>query len=456
MEWNTPIIELSSLAGNHFFMKRDDLLPFSFGGNKVRIAYEFFDDMERKGCNCIIGYGNARSNLCRVLSNIAFQRNIPCYIISPSERDGTRIITSNYRLVTLCNPIIYECDKKSVAATIEAVFKECKEKGLKPYYIYGDIYGKGNEATPVAAYDKCYEEIKEQTEGIVSFDYIFIATGTGMTQAGLIAGKMKNDGSEQIIGISVARPSELAASIIETDLKLYLNCDSNIDLNSKICVVDKYRCVEYGSFDKDIEDVIQEIYTSEGVPLDPTYTGKAFSGMLKYLNENSIQGKNILFIHTGGTPLFLDYINHLHEMIEIESCIDEKELSAFLHLADDLFPIPLSKRVNIEEFVHKNLQYGNALVYKDKDKIVAALLFYANNQETKTGYITALVTLPRFEGKGIAKQLLLEMDKIAINEGMSKMQLDTDIDNGNAIAFYIKRGYRIVDIDTKIKMERDL
>ena len=59
---NTPITKLN-VPGNNFYIKRDDLLPFSCGGNKVRIAREFLADMKAKSGNCLIMYGNSRSNL---------------------------------------------------------------------------------------------------------------------------------------------------------------------------------------------------------------------------------------------------------------------------------------------------------------------------------------------------------------------------------------------------------
>ena len=51
------------------------------------------------------------------------------------------------------------------------------------------------------------------------------------------------------------------------------------------------------------------IMTKHGIPLDPTYTGKAFSGMLDYMEKLMVRDKNILFIHTGGTPLYFDHLN---------------------------------------------------------------------------------------------------------------------------------------------------
>ena len=64
----------------------------------------------------------------------------------------------------------------------------------------------------------------------------------------------------------------------------------------------------YGVWSDPVAELIRQIYGSEGIALDMTYTGKAFYGMVKYLEEHQIQGKQILFLHTGGTPLFFDFL----------------------------------------------------------------------------------------------------------------------------------------------------
>ena len=82
----TPIQEIRErLNDNRFFIKRDDILPISFGGNKVRKAVLFFDDLEKQGCDCIVTYGSSSSNHCRIVANLAASKGIPCYIISPNE-----------------------------------------------------------------------------------------------------------------------------------------------------------------------------------------------------------------------------------------------------------------------------------------------------------------------------------------------------------------------------------
>lgn len=171
MEWRTPIMPLYGPRSNHFYIKRDDLLPFSFGGNKMRIARELFADMDYKGGDCMIGYGNARSNLSRAIANMSSQRKRACHIISSAEDDGSCIRTNNSAIVEMCGAHLHFCKKDEVADAVGAVWNECVQKGMKPYYIYGDKYGHGNEEVPLRAYVKVFREIREQAHDILGGVY---------------------------------------------------------------------------------------------------------------------------------------------------------------------------------------------------------------------------------------------------------------------------------------------
>ena len=81
----TPIQPIQ-LEENNIYMKRDDLLPFSFGGNKVRISYEYIKNLKENNYTCMVAYGNSRSNLCRAIANICYIYKIDCYVISPIEQ----------------------------------------------------------------------------------------------------------------------------------------------------------------------------------------------------------------------------------------------------------------------------------------------------------------------------------------------------------------------------------
>ncbi|NLZ51822.1 MAG: pyridoxal-phosphate dependent enzyme, partial [Thermoanaerobacteraceae bacterium] len=86
------------LNSNAFYIKRDDLIPISFGGNKARKAVLFFQDIKIKGADCVVTYGSSSSNHCRIISNLSASIGLPCYIISPIETDKP---TSNSKMVDI-------------------------------------------------------------------------------------------------------------------------------------------------------------------------------------------------------------------------------------------------------------------------------------------------------------------------------------------------------------------
>lgn len=310
---NTIIHRLNDFQNNHLYIKREDLLPFSFGGNKVRIAIEYIKDMKRKNCDVIIGYGNSRSNLCRVLANIACKENIPCYIISPSDDDGIRFETNNSYLSNISGAKYVYCNKANVSETIKKLITRLKVDGRSPYYINGDEYGQGNEAIPVNAYFNVYNEIINQEKFLnLHFDYIFLALGTGMTYAGLISGQIyANDLKKKIIGISIARKQKTALLHVKKYIHSYFDNINNRDILNCVNIIDNYLFGGYGKYSDDLKLEIISLYKEEGIYADLTYVGKAFYGMKKYIEKKDISNKNILFIHTGSSPLFFDKINEI-------------------------------------------------------------------------------------------------------------------------------------------------
>ena len=190
---HTPIqkLEFPNDRNVRLYCKREDLLPFSLGGNKVRIGRAFFRDMQEKNKDCMIIYGNSRSNLCRVLANLCCAEKIPCYMICSSEENEEQPIeTNNSRLMKWLGAEVIPCRKTEIAQTVEQTMNRLTEEGYHPYYIFGDKFGTGNEGTPVQAYVDGYREIlaweKEQN---ISFSHIFAASGTGSTQCGLEIGR---------------------------------------------------------------------------------------------------------------------------------------------------------------------------------------------------------------------------------------------------------------------------
>ena len=78
------------------------------------------------------------------------------------------------------------------------------------------------------------------------------------------------------------------------------------NLDEHIHLIDDKTRGGYGLFGQDVLECITEQLSCNGFSLDPIYTGKAFLGMQEYVEENGITGENILFVHTGGEPIFYD------------------------------------------------------------------------------------------------------------------------------------------------------
>src|SRR5690606_36980634 len=132
-----------------------------------------------------------------------------------------------------------------------------------------------------------------------------LASGTGSTQSGLLAGLDKYQIDATVIGISVGRKAELARTIVK-DFYVQLCREYRITCKYKSSIVlDQYLCGGYGKFNAEISDLCDNSIKDFGFILDTCYSGKAFYGMMDYMEQNNINKKNVLFWHTGGIFNFL-------------------------------------------------------------------------------------------------------------------------------------------------------
>ncbi len=307
MNWNTPICKVNDNE-NNIYIKREDLIPYSFGGNKARKAFLFFEEIDTIGADYVVTYGSACSNHCRVVANMACERNMPCIIVSPSLSHGEN--SYNAQMMEMFRAKIVTCTVDEVHQTIEDILAQLKHQGYSPYFIAGG--GHGNIGTQ--AYVDCYEEICEYEKNTkVKFDYIFHASGTGTTQAGLVCGQLINGDNRNIVGISIAREEQYGRNIVVESIREYLGKInrnfSEQEIQKRVIFDSSFISGGYGVSEEQVKVIIDNMLCSRGIPLDYTYTGKAYYGMKGYIKKNHIRKKNILFIHTGGTPLFFDYLN---------------------------------------------------------------------------------------------------------------------------------------------------
>ncbi|MBU5294119.1 pyridoxal-phosphate dependent enzyme [Anaerosalibacter bizertensis] len=304
---NTPLYKLDSFKTNNIYIKRDDMTDPVCGGNKARKLQYFIEEILNNGHNYIVTYGSKESNHCRITAAFASKYNIPCtLILAKPERNMEISYNGNYFLYDLLDADIIWSEVDNVSSIIDETMEKLGLEGYNPYFIPGGGHG------PIGThgYVKAYEEIENQRKDLnIDFDYIFLASGTGTTQAGLVIGNKLYENKEKIIGISVARKEERGKKVIYDSVCEYIKA-KNIPLDiseDDIIFLDSYIGEGYGDIYGNVLDTIKNVAKTEGVLLDPIYTGKAFYGMLSYLENKNLKGKNVLFIHSGGLPLVFNY-----------------------------------------------------------------------------------------------------------------------------------------------------
>ena len=176
---------------------------------------------------------------------------------------------------------------------------QLRQEGFNPYYIVGG----GHNIPGGTCFVDAIKELKRQCDQIgYKPDYIFLASGTGSTQAGIVVGlDLVGWNDVKCIGISVARQKNRGKQIIvefANMLAAYYGVER--DYSDKIDFTDDYLCGGYEKISLELEEYIKNVMAHTGLIFDTTYSGKGFYGMMQEIQKLNICNKNIIFWHTGG------------------------------------------------------------------------------------------------------------------------------------------------------------
>jgi D-cysteine desulfhydrase family pyridoxal phosphate-dependent enzyme len=291
---------LSKDVGLEIYCKRDDLTGFGLGGNKTRKLELLIGEAMEQGCDTLVTCGGVQSNFCRLTAAAGVAAGMQVHLVLGGGRPEKE--TGNLILDRLVGADIHHVSSSrwdDWEAKSDALVEELDSKGRKVFRI---PIG-GSVPTGAIGYVSAFLEILKDEERLgVSFDHIIHATGSGGTQAGLVAGKTLTGWMGRISGISVsAGREEMEELIYELASNTAALLGGRVDRGS-VQVDDRFIGPGYGVSTPEGEEAIRIFARQEGVFLDRVYTGKAASGLLAGIREGEITGKNILFLHTGGQP----------------------------------------------------------------------------------------------------------------------------------------------------------
>jgi D-cysteine desulfhydrase len=314
----TPLEPLTRLApelgGPDLWIKRDDQTGLATGGNKTRklefLLAEAIDQGKETGRPVrVFTAGAAQSNHARQTAAAAARLGARCTLVlrgpAPTHTQGNLLLDR-----ILGADVVWSRDHR-VLERMEQAAQEAQAAGECAYVI---PYG-GSNPVGASGYVAAMEETLRQCEEMsVTFDWIVFASSSGGTQAGLVVGAREMGFHGHILGISVdlaahALRDRVAKLATATARHLGLQASFRSD---QIEVNDAYLGGGYGVMGHLERDAIRTLARTEGILIDPVYTGRAFGGLLDLINWGEIgSDARVLFWHTGGTPALFAYSEEL-------------------------------------------------------------------------------------------------------------------------------------------------
>lgn len=302
----TPLqsIETSKLgvgSESRLWIKRDDLTGTALSGNKLRKMAYVLSDAKACKADVLITCGDLQSNHCRATAILARQLGFEVHLVLHGRKP--QVSQGNLMLEHLAGAAISYCNWRDYRALRDSGFAELvshyARENKKAYVI---PTGASNEIG-LWGYVSAYTEILGQCEekGFKP-DLLVCATGSGGTHAGLVVGGALAEQGVPVLGIAVCDNEAYFRQRYSEDVTAF-NQRYGYEVqgsSSNFLINDTFIGEGYGKASPDVWQVICRLAQAEGIFLDPVYTGKAFSGLLKLLEEGAISAKNIVFIHTGG------------------------------------------------------------------------------------------------------------------------------------------------------------
>jgi len=298
------------LGGPQIFIKRDDMTGLGLGGNKTRKLEYILGEAVAQGCDSVITAGAAQSNHCRQTAAAAAQLGMECHLVlggeQPQKAEGNLLLNH----IFACQ--IHWAGDHRKGEDIPQVMDQLVTAGRTPYVV---PYGGSNELGAIS-FMHAVEELHSQTDA-ESFTHIFFASGSGGTHAGLMLGKRLMRASYEVVGINVDKGDNNQVPLKEEIIRISNRASKLVGLDhefssSEVILNSNYVGEGYGVVGNLENEAVSLMARTEGILLDPVYTGRAMGGLIQMIRSGAIKkDSRILFWHTGGAPALFAYSDSL-------------------------------------------------------------------------------------------------------------------------------------------------
>ena len=308
----TPLEEVprlsEALGGPRILIKRDDLTGFAFGGNKVR-AMEFrLAHVKAHGYDAFVLVNIGQSNHARLHAAACARLGIKMVIVKPGPK-GERV-TGNLLLDRMTGAEIVETgttDSAELEQILDETLADLRRRGYTPYASTREPFSP--IAGTIAFTEASIELLGQLAELGATCTRVFLVGGT--SAAGLALGGKLLGASYRVHAVSVGGSKE---ALLKTELTLSNRVATEVlDLPALMtaddfAVFDEYVGSRYGDATPEVLEAIRLTARTEGIFLDPVYTGKAMSGLIGEIRKGNVgKDETVVFVHTGGTPIIFAY-----------------------------------------------------------------------------------------------------------------------------------------------------
>lgn len=307
------------LGGPKILVKRDDQTGLALGGNKVRKLEYIIPDLKSRGVDTIITTAGVQSNWARQTTAAARKSGMKTVLVlrtaqfgkPPEEYDGNLLLNqlmgADIRVIDA--PLNSKMLDSTADGPLQEIAAEYRKAGSHPEVVN---VGKADGPVSTVGYVKAAEEIIAQTEALGrEADYVILSTGLGGSYAGLLAGFKLHGRKTKVIGVDCGAfdSEDVLDAVIDSGEGASHLLGSRINISSEdVEIHGDYTCGGYGKTSQELIDTIKYVAETEGLLIDPVYTGKAMLGFIDLIRKDRFRkGETVVFVHTGGLPALFPY-----------------------------------------------------------------------------------------------------------------------------------------------------
>ncbi|MGH8336945.1 MAG: D-cysteine desulfhydrase family protein, partial [Gammaproteobacteria bacterium] len=297
----------AALGGNErcprIFIKRDDLTGLAFGGNKTRKLEYLVADALQQHATVLVTAGAVQSNHARQTAAAACVAGLRCVLALASDTEEPPV-QGNFLLDRLLGAEIHfiRMDFDGAAESIDGIVAGLVHQGERPYLI------PGGGSSPIGAFGYVSATLELVTQCValgVAPRWLYYASGSRGTQAGLVLGGRMFSASFELQGLAISheQPGDIERAIQVVNQAAAL-LGVSIQVNAEDLVTDpNYLGAGYGIGTPESREAIALLARREGILLDPVYTAKAMAGLIDHIRRGMIDpAESVIFLHSGGTP----------------------------------------------------------------------------------------------------------------------------------------------------------